>query len=92
MQRKEPAILLTSLVPRPRVPPGEKQSGERSRIFGAYYPKWVMTNEIARSVIITYPFVKFVHLHLSIRTLFEWVGQELLHYCRKKPTPPNELI
>ena len=45
---------LISLVPRPRVPPGEKRSGERSRISWAYYPKWVMTNEIARLVIITY--------------------------------------
>ena len=42
-----------SLVPRPRTPPGEKRSGERSRIPWAYYPKRVMTNEIARSVIIT---------------------------------------
>ena len=42
-----------SLVPRPRAPPGEKRSGERSRIPWAYYPKRVMTNEIARSVIIT---------------------------------------
>ena len=45
-----------SLVPRPRVPPGEKRSGEQSRISWAYYPKRVMTNEIARSVIITYHF------------------------------------
>ena len=42
-----------SLVSRPRAPPGEKRSGERSRISWAYYPKRVMTNEIARSVIIT---------------------------------------
>ena len=42
-----------SLVPRPRAPPGEKRSGERSRIPWAYYPKRVMTNEIARLVIIT---------------------------------------
>ena len=42
-----------SLVPRPRAPPGEKRSGERSRISWAYYPKRVMTNEIARSAIIT---------------------------------------
>ena len=42
-----------SLVPRPRVPPSEKRSGERSRISWAYSPKVVMTNEIARSVIIT---------------------------------------
>ena len=42
-----------SLVPRPRAPPGEKRSGERSQIPWAYYPKRVMTNDIARSVIIT---------------------------------------
>ena len=41
-----------SLVPLPRVPHGEKRTGERSRISWAYYPKRVMTNEIARSVII----------------------------------------
>ena len=40
-------------VPHPRAPLGEKWSGERSRISWAYYPKQVMTNEIARSVIIT---------------------------------------
>ena len=43
-----------SLVPRPRAPPGEKRSGERSRIPWASYPKRVMTNEIARLVIITW--------------------------------------
>ena len=42
-----------SLVPA-RVPPGEKRSGERSQISWTYYPKQVMTNDIARSVIITY--------------------------------------
>ena len=40
-------------MPRPHAPPGEKRSGERSRISWAYYPKVVMTNEIARLVIIT---------------------------------------
>ena len=45
-----------SLVPCLCVPPGEKRPGERSRISWAYYPKVVMTNEIARSVIITYHF------------------------------------
>ena len=43
----------TSLVPTPRTPPGEKRSGERSRISWAYSPKWWKTNEIARSLIIT---------------------------------------
>ena len=42
-----------SLVPCPRMPPGEKRSGELSRIPWACDPKWVMTNEIARLVIIT---------------------------------------
>ena len=46
-------VLRLSLVPRPRAPPGEKRSGERSRIPWAYYPKRVMTNEISRLVIIT---------------------------------------
>ena len=39
-----------SLVTSPRAPPGEKRSGEPSRISWAYYPKAVRTNEIARSV------------------------------------------
>ena len=42
-----------SLVTSPCTPPGEKRSGERSRISWAYYPKVVRTNKIARSVIIT---------------------------------------
>ena len=46
-------LVYPSLVPRPRPPPGEKRSGEQSRIPWAYSPKVVMTNEIARSVIIT---------------------------------------
>ena len=40
-----------SLVPRPHKPPSEKRSDEWSRISWACYPKRVMTNEIARSVI-----------------------------------------
>ena len=43
----------SSLVPTPRAPPGEKRSGEQSRISWAYSPKWWKTNEIARSLIIT---------------------------------------
>ena len=46
-------IFWTSVVPRPHAPPGEKRSGEQSRISWACYPKRVMTNEIARLVIIT---------------------------------------
>ena len=41
-----------SLVSSPRVPPGEKRSGEQSRIPWAYSPKRWKTNEIARSLII----------------------------------------
>ena len=40
------ALCTASLVPSLCVPPGEKQSGEQSRI---YYPKVVRTNGIARS-------------------------------------------
>ena len=72
--------LYSSLLPRPHVPPGEKWSGEQSRVSWAYYPNIVMTNEIVRSVIIMYTFlitVKFVHLHWSIRTFFEWVGHKM---------------
>ena len=29
-----------SLVTSPHAPPSEKRSGEQSRIFWAYYPKW----------------------------------------------------
>ena len=43
----------SSLMPHLCAPPSEKWSGERSRISWAYYPKRVMTNEIARLVIIT---------------------------------------
>ena len=60
----------------PHAPPGEKQSGERSRISWAYYPKAIRTNEIAGSVIITYhlPYdSKICHLHSSIRPFFERV-------------------
>ena len=37
---------------RPRAPPGEKRSGEQSRISWAYYSKVGMTNEIARLVLV----------------------------------------
>ena len=58
------------------LPPGEKRSGEWSQIPWAYYPKVVMTNEIARLVIITLHFPyngkirssPFKHPHLF------WVG------------------
>ena len=43
------------------IPPGKKWSGEPSRIFGTYSPKVVRTNEIARSVIITWDFPSVIH-------------------------------
>ena len=46
--------LVTSLVSNLRMPPSERQSGEQSQISWAYSPKAVRTNEIVRSVIITY--------------------------------------
>ena len=46
------AQLKSSLVPSLHTPPGEKQSGEQSRILWAYSSKVVSTNEIARLVII----------------------------------------
>ena len=46
-------LTVSSLMPRPRAPPSEKRSGEQSQISWAYYPKQVMTNEIARLAIIT---------------------------------------
>ena len=45
-------LVSPSLVPTPHAPPGEKWSGERSRISWAYSPKRWKTNEIARSLII----------------------------------------
>ena len=65
-----------SLVPRPRAPPGEKQSGEQSRFSWAYSPKVVRTNEIALSGIIMQHFSKY--LYLSIRTLFQRVWYKML--------------
>ena len=44
----------SSLMPSPRSPPGEKQSGEQSRISWSFPQKVVRTNEIVRSVIIMY--------------------------------------
>ena len=43
----------TSLVPHPRTPPSKKRSGERSQLSWAYFLNVIMTNEIAKSVIIT---------------------------------------
>ena len=47
-------LVKTSLMPSPRTPPSEKWSGECSQIPWAYSSKVVRTNEVARSVIITY--------------------------------------
>ena len=63
----------------PCAPPGEKPSGEQSRISWAYYPKAVRTNEIARSVIIrstALTTVKICHLHSSVRPN-EWVVHKM---------------
>ena len=73
-------LKMPSLVSSPHAPPGEKQSGERSRISLVYYPKVVKTNEIARSVIITYHFPcnsKICSSHLSIHTFFERVVRKM---------------
>ena len=70
-----------SLMPSLRAPPGEKGSGERSRISWAYSQKVVMTNEIKRSVFITLHFPyngKVFKIYLSIRTLFEQVWRKTL--------------
>ena len=75
-----PALAGHSLVTSPRAPPGEKWSGEGSRISWAYYPKAVRTNQIARSVIITYTAlttVKICHLHSSVRPFFERVVRKI---------------
>ena len=47
-EEQYPKESTTNLVPSPYVPPSEKRSGEQSRIYWAYYPKVVRTNEIAR--------------------------------------------
>ena len=44
---------IAGLVPCPHAPPGKKRSSEQSWISWAYYTNMVMTNEIARSVVIT---------------------------------------
>ena len=71
----QPLLHISLVRPLPRAPPGEKRSGEQSRI--SYYPKRVMTNEIVRSVIIICStFLTMYSLHLSMRTFFKRV-------CRK---------
>ena len=72
-----------SLVTSPCAPPGEKRSGERSRISWAYYPKVVRTNEIARSVIIMFTSLttaKFVHHHSSIRTFLSGLSEKCFEH------------
>ena len=56
---------------------GEKRSGEQSRISWAYSPKVVMTNEIARSGIITSTFlttVKFLKPTRVSIPFWSWFG------------------
>ena len=70
---RQTTIIAGSLVPSPRAPPGDKRSGEQSRISWAYSPKRWKSNEIARSLIITYTSLttlKFILLHSSSRSFF----------------------
>ena len=93
------AVWCASLVPRPCAPPGEKRSGEQSQTSWAYSPKVVMTNESVRLVIITctsLTTLKFVHLHLGIRTFFERVGCKMFwsllgYVVEKAGTSPRNL-
>ena len=61
--RKEGVL---NLVSTPRMPSGEKRSGEQSWISWAYSPKVVRTNKIARSVIITKHFPYNSNFFLSL--------------------------
>ena len=64
-----------SLVPTPRATPGDKRSGEQSRISWAFSPKRWKTNEIVRSLIINTP-LQHSNFFISIRVsvLFFWSG------------------
>ena len=78
----------------PRVPPGEKRSGERSRISWAYPPKRWKTNEIARSLFLrstSLTTLKFLYLHSSIHTFFEQVFRKILlgYTVTKVPASPR---
>ena len=72
---------------------GEKRSGEWSRISWAYSPKVVMTNEIARSGIITSTFlttVKFLKptwvsilfwSWFGVKCFWKWLGDTVTKVC-----------
>ena len=62
-----------SLVPSPRVPLGEKWSGEQSQISWAYTPKVVRTNEIVRLAYIALFFTTVNLFFIGTRTFFEQV-------------------
>ena len=69
-----------SHVPSLHTPLGEKRYREQNQI-SAYYPKVVMTNEIARSVstmCTSITTAKFAHLHSSTCTCFELVLRKKL--------------
>ena len=69
------ACLNISLVPRLRVPLDEEWSGEWSQISWAYYPKQLMTNEIARSVILRSTFLTTENLFISIRASIPFLSR-----------------
>ena len=78
----------------PCMPPGEKWSGERSRISWAYPPKRWKTNEIARSLFLrstSLTTLKFLYLHSSIHTFFERVFRKILlgYTVTKVPASPR---
>ena len=63
--------VITSLVPRPCTPPGEKRSGERSQISWAYSPKVVRTNgdcEIG-NYYVALPLQQFISTPVSVPVL-----------------------
>ena len=68
-----------SLMSSRHAPPDEKRSDER-QFSWVYYPKLVRTNEVVRSVIIMYTqltTVRFVHLHSSTCSFFEWDAHKM---------------
>ena len=69
--------MYSSLVFNLCTPPGEKQSGEQSCISWAYFQTVVMTNEIARLVIITWNFPYNSKIYSNNCTFFEKVWHEM---------------
>ena len=85
------SLVTPSLVPTPRAPPGEKRSGEQSRISWAYSPKRWKTNEIARSLIITRTsLTTLISIRVSILFLSGFSAKMLLGYTVPKvPASPR---